>query len=95
VSYRIAHSRSRYYVASSIRHVQIPLRLTDESAAPCLVQVSVDGKPANRLETSRSVWIDADLSLESGRRTPASRAVELQVIGEGCRLMVGDFRTRN
>jgi hypothetical protein len=95
LAYRIAESRSRWYVASAIRHVQIPLRLADESASPCLVQVSVDGKLANRLEPSRAGWIDADLPLESGRRTPASRAVELQVIGEGCRLMVGNFRTRN
>jgi O-antigen ligase len=95
IRYRIAEAHSRWFVASSVRHLQIPVRAAGDAPDLCLVQVSIDGKLVNQLQATHAAWRDIDLLLDPGRRPPVSRAVDLRVPNAQCRLMVGDFRNRD
>jgi hypothetical protein len=93
--YRLAAERSAWFVPSSVRRVQIPLRLTSGSPASCLVRVDVDGTMVNLVEATTAGWRRVDLVLQPGKLGSPSHRVELRVNPPACQLMVGELITRD
>jgi O-antigen ligase len=94
IVYRLADQRSRWFVSSRVRHIEIPLRLTGDSSGPCHVDVRIDGQPANAATPGSSDWISVVIDIQPTSRDAASRQLDLLVSGSKCQLKVGQFATR-
>jgi O-antigen ligase len=94
IVHRIAESRSRWFVTSRARALEIPLRLTSDSNPPCLVRIEIDGHLVNTVRPMASGWMPVTLQLDPSSRDPRSRQVDLTVEGARCHLKVGRFTTR-
>ncbi len=93
VAHHRAENRSLWWIPSDWRLVELPLRVTGDSALPCLVHVKVDRKPANVIAVGPT-WTRTMMELSPPRNGTPSRGVELQVDRPDCHLLVGEMNTR-
>jgi hypothetical protein len=93
VAHHRAEPRSLWWIPADWKLVEVPLRVTGDSALPCLAHVKVDGKPANIIAVGPT-WTRATMQLSPPGDGRPSRRVELQVDRADCSLLVGEFSTR-
>lgn len=94
IEYRFVDQRSGWFIPSSSRLVEIPLRATAESTVPCRVRIDIDGRQVNTVEASAGGWTSVVLELPEEGHAPRSRRLGLLAESEQCRLMVGVFKLR-
>jgi O-antigen ligase len=87
VRYRIAESRSTWFVRTTARSVEIPLR--SQSDAGCEVAVTVDGLPADVVQVTPERWRSVRFTFREPETRWNSRRIELATSVAGCELLVG------
>ena len=89
VFYRVAEPHAVFHVPAWAKAAEVPLRADPGSTAPCQIQVSVDGAPADAVTAPGDRWqsVPVPVTAPTARR---SRRIELSSPA-GCRLMVGRF----
>jgi hypothetical protein len=91
--YRVADSRSAWFVLSSVHSVDIPLRWAANPASPCDVRVSVDGRVVNHVSPRSDVWVHTIFDMSGVATRNRTRRFDLEVQGQGCTLMVAPLVT--
>ena len=86
--YRLAEARSRWFVTSSVKQVEIPLRATSESPSPCQVHIDSYGQSANTIRVLNSEWMLAALTFDHTRSAPATHRIDFRVETAGCQLKI-------
>jgi O-antigen ligase len=94
VAFRVANRESTWFVSSAARAVVISLRVREGPTRRCLVEIALDGRPANIIAATSEAWAQVDLQLPRGQATLQSRRFDLRVADEACTLMVGAFNVR-
>ncbi len=95
VRFRLVEPRSVWFVATAVKSVTMPLRRAVESTQPCRVAVTVDGQPATEVAPTSDAWLRLDLPLPPPARARASRAIGLNVMDDGCKLLVGQIQKKH
>ena len=94
VGYRLAEPVSSWFVRATTTLVELPLRADTAQAAPCRVEIDVDGQPASVVSVDADAWRAEQLLLPPAERGRGSRRLDLRVKTEGCRLRVGPLVAR-
>jgi hypothetical protein len=91
---RVAEAHSSWFIAGDTRAVQLPLRTTPESELPCRVAIALDGTEANVVSPTSDMWTQLELQLTPAPKGQRWRRLDLRVLNDHCRLVVGDFTQR-
>ena len=89
VPYRLADPESTWFVRTTARVVEIPLRA--EAGGACDVTMAVDRTPANQLRVVDDAWQTVRFSFIEPETRWNSRRIDVRVAGGSCRLLVGRF----
>jgi len=92
--YRPVERRSSFFVSARSTVVELPLRHDAEDPAPCRVEVGVDGQPAWVFEVGAGAWHPGRLLLPPAAPGRTSRRIDLMVVTDDCRLLVGSLTAR-
>ena len=87
VRYRIAGPRSTWFVRTTARSVEIPLR--SQSPAGCEVAVTVDRLPADVAQVTAERWHSVRFTFMEPETRWNSRRIELVTSTADCGLLVG------
>ncbi len=89
VRYRVADDISTWFVRTTARIIEIPLR-ADEGGA-CEVAVDVDRRPANQIRVTDERWHPMRFTFHAPETRWNSRRIDVRVSAGTCRLLVGRF----
>jgi O-antigen ligase len=94
VRYRRVDGRSAWFIAPGARAVELSLRTTPESPSPCRVEVDVDTHRADTALVVPDAWTHLVYQLPGAPAFMRARRVDLTVLNDGCRLLVGPVEER-
>jgi O-antigen ligase len=89
VRYRVPEPHAVWFVDATTKQVTLPLRQAPEGQPACRVGVTVDGQPFTEVTPSSAAWLRLDVPLPPPGRSRASRRIGVDVLADGCRLLVG------
>jgi hypothetical protein len=87
VRYRLVEPHSTWFVRTTARSIEIPMR--SETTAGCTVNVSVDRRPADVAAVTNERWTSVRFTFREPETRWNSRRIDLHTSSADCRLLVG------